>query len=110
MELYTEDKTFYPGYKMPLRYTGFEESFNANIGLSTRFRLLFLDQGAGIFRSGEHHFALIAPSLICLNENEELKNRLKKAEELLFSLEKKMNKYYIELEKLRLGSGDGELR
>lgn len=72
MELYTEDKTFYPGYKMPLRYTGFEESFNANTGLSTRFRLLFLDQGAGIFRSGEHHFALIAPSLICLNENEEL--------------------------------------
>ncbi|HHU81818.1 MAG TPA: helix-turn-helix transcriptional regulator [Firmicutes bacterium] len=72
MELYTEDKNFYPGYKMPLRYAGFAGGVDANLGLTTHFRLLFLEEGTGIFHSGAQSFALIAPALLCLSEKEEL--------------------------------------
>lgn len=72
MELYTEGKNFYPGYRMPLRYTAFTEGFDANLGLATHFRLLFLEEGTGLFRHGEQSFALIAPALLCLDETKEL--------------------------------------
>lgn len=48
------------------------ESFKTAMGLNERLRLVLVEDGTGILRTGEHKITLIAPSILCINEKEHI--------------------------------------
>jgi AraC family L-rhamnose operon regulatory protein RhaS len=69
MELVTQDQGYYPNYEMPLWYHA-KEDFLPSRGLASRFRLILVEDGAGVLRLDQWRGAFIAPVLFCLNETE----------------------------------------
>jgi AraC-like DNA-binding protein len=70
--LLTEDAGHYPGYRMPLWHNPAED-FYTDRGLGSRFRLVLIEEGAGVIRIGAWRGAFVAPVIFCLNETEQPK-------------------------------------
>ncbi len=63
----TDQGKFYPGYAMPL-WANPCETFDPDLGLGERFRLILVESGSGILSLDGWRSALIGPVLYCLNE------------------------------------------
>lgn len=70
-ELYTNGRTYYPGYQLWLWHNP-EETFSPDLGYGTRFRLLLVEQGSGILQIGTYRQPFIAPMLFCLNDQDRI--------------------------------------
>jgi AraC-like DNA-binding protein len=71
VELSTEGREFYPGYRIPL-WINPREDFSYGRGVGSRFRLILVKDGSGIWQVEGRRGAFIAPVLFCLNENERI--------------------------------------
>jgi AraC-like DNA-binding protein len=71
MELHTRGKVFASQYAIPIWYTDQpDQAFSSELGVGTRFRLVLVEQGAGLLNVNETCQPFIAPVLFCLNEQE----------------------------------------
>lgn len=69
MELEVHGREFYPNMKLKIWFNP-EERFDPDLGAGERYRLVLVEEGAGILRLGERRLAFNAPALFCLNELE----------------------------------------
>jgi len=71
LDLSTEGRVFYPGYRMPI-WINPREDFSSGRGYGSRFRLILVEDGSGVVRVEGWRGAFIAPVLFCLNESERI--------------------------------------
>jgi AraC family L-rhamnose operon regulatory protein RhaS len=67
MELLTTGREIYPGYQV-LAWHNPQETFD--LGVGSRLRLVYIEQGTGILHFPQRREAFIAPALFCLNETD----------------------------------------
>jgi AraC family L-rhamnose operon regulatory protein RhaS len=67
MHLTTTGKTYHQSYEMPLYYC-LNSGLPANINNPRRYKILFIEAGAGILSINHHHQAIIAPTVGCFSE------------------------------------------
>jgi AraC-like DNA-binding protein len=70
MELATIGNEYFPDYKLPLFHHPLE-LFEAAYNTNTRFRLVLVETGTGVLNLSGQQVAFIAPTIFCLNENEQ---------------------------------------
>ncbi len=68
MELFTTGRVIYPEYQVALVHIP-NERFASDCG--SRFRIILIEDGAGILSLDERQEVFVAPALFCLNEQEE---------------------------------------
>jgi AraC-like DNA-binding protein len=69
MELLTTGRMIYPGFQVLVWFNP-QETFDPELGVGSRFRLIYVEQGTGILHFPQRREAFIAPALLCLNETD----------------------------------------
>lgn len=71
MNLYIDACRFYPEKSVPIQFNK-EERFEYIPGMHERLRLVLVQKGTGIIRINDKRVSIIAPSVLCINEKEDV--------------------------------------
>lgn len=64
-------KSIYPGYELKMRILPLDR-FQPELGFGTRYRLIYISEGNGVFRLNERLYPITSPMVCCLNEADQL--------------------------------------